>query len=321
MSWSKIENILEESAKHSTIIGKFWVVCTFMFRLIFVMRIGDTIYHDEQQQFTCNIRQPGCSNICFTKYSPFSFIRFCALHLIISSFPVVCYVLFIAHKMQDEKVNKGTANAQGYLKPILDRNRLKATVKGAKQVMFAEYDKKSKDKNNNTGNNKFSQGCEGHIPQGVMATSPTPYPITNLTGNPKSNTANIMPLAGMNFNNSNNKTLKKQTRIKGTRKKALRSDFDRRPSQVTISNQVITHSISRQNNNDDDGNILVEIEDFDVNDPFVSNIGHQKTENFQPLRRYSSDFSLCELPNKEKKIWTQNPFKIIFLKLKYFCLF
>ena len=129
MSWSKIENILEESAKHSTIVGKFWVVCTFMFRLIFDMRIGDTIYHDEQLQFTCNIRQPGCSNICFTKYSPFSFIRFCALHLIISSFPVVCYVLFIAHKMQDEKVNKGTANAQGYLKPILDRNRLKATVK------------------------------------------------------------------------------------------------------------------------------------------------------------------------------------------------
>ena len=82
---------------------------------------------------------------------------------------------------------------------------------------------------------------------------------------------------------------------------------------------MITHSISRQNNNDDDDNILVEIEDFDVNDPFVSNIGHQKTENFQPLRRYSSDFSLCELPNKEKKIWTQNPFKIIFLKLKYFC--
>ena len=98
------------------------------------------------------------------------------------------------------------------------------------------------------------------------------------------------------------------------RKKALKKDFDRRPSQVTISNQVITHSISRQNNHNDDNEILVEIEDFD--DQFA---GHQKPVNFQPLRRYSSDFSLCELPDKEKKIWTQNPFKIIFLKLKYFC--
>ena len=91
MSWSHVERILEESAKHATVFGKLWILVAFFLRLVFVMRIGDSVYHDEQAQFTCNIKQPGCSNVCFSKYSPLSFIRFTAFQMIMVTMPTVVY--------------------------------------------------------------------------------------------------------------------------------------------------------------------------------------------------------------------------------------
>lgn len=94
------------------------------------MRIGDPIYHDEQQLFTCNIRQPGCNNVCFNKYTPLSFIRFVAFHMVCLTVPVVSYLLFAAHKVLLTKdLNTGPVNNMGYLKPILDRAKMSKLAK------------------------------------------------------------------------------------------------------------------------------------------------------------------------------------------------
>ena len=37
-------------------------------KTIKVTRICDTVYHDEQAAFRCNIKQPGCENVCFNQF-------------------------------------------------------------------------------------------------------------------------------------------------------------------------------------------------------------------------------------------------------------
>ena len=131
MSWSHVERVLEEAAKHSTIFGKIWILSAFFLRLVFIMRIGDTVYHDEQSQFTCNIRQPGCSNVCFNLYSPISFIRFSAFHMIMVTLPVVVYILYAAHTVTNAKHLQNQKGANAPFKPQLDRLQLKKLIKEA----------------------------------------------------------------------------------------------------------------------------------------------------------------------------------------------
>ena len=131
MSWSHVERVLEEAAKHSTIFGKIWILSAFFLRLVFIMRIGDTVYHDEQSQFTCNIRQPGCSNVCFNLYSPISFIRFSAFHMIMVTLPVVMYILYAAHTVTNAKHLQSQKGANAPFKPQLDRLQLKKLIKEA----------------------------------------------------------------------------------------------------------------------------------------------------------------------------------------------
>ena len=97
MSWSLVEKILEEAGKHSTVPGKIWILIVFFFRILIITRIGDSVYSDEQAAFRCNNRQPGCENVCFTQYSPLSFIRFSALQVIVVTVPLVCFILYSAH--------------------------------------------------------------------------------------------------------------------------------------------------------------------------------------------------------------------------------
>lgn len=51
MSWHLLEKILDEVSKQSTLVGKVWITLLFVFRIIAITRIGDTIYADEQAAF------------------------------------------------------------------------------------------------------------------------------------------------------------------------------------------------------------------------------------------------------------------------------
>ena len=125
MSWHLVEKALEEAGKHSTWLGKIWILSLFFFRILIITRIGDTVYHDEQAAFRCNNRQPGCENVCFSKYSPLSFIRFCAFQIIMVAIPMVIYILYSAHIVAtSNKVNPGgTQNSIFKLKK--DRRAIK----------------------------------------------------------------------------------------------------------------------------------------------------------------------------------------------------
>jgi len=66
MAWHLVEKMIEESATHSTLLGKWWIGVMFIFRIIVVASIGDNVYTDEQEEFICNTMQPGkeCTDTC-----------------------------------------------------------------------------------------------------------------------------------------------------------------------------------------------------------------------------------------------------------------
>lgn len=59
MAWHLLEKLVEHSAAHSTILGKWWIGIVFIFRIIVVASIGEQVYEDEQDEFVCNTKQPG----------------------------------------------------------------------------------------------------------------------------------------------------------------------------------------------------------------------------------------------------------------------
>ena len=73
MAWHLLEKIIEQSSSHSTIFGKWWIAIVFVFRIIVVASIGDTVYSDEQDKFVCNTKQPGVLQVLVNRGSQVSY--------------------------------------------------------------------------------------------------------------------------------------------------------------------------------------------------------------------------------------------------------
>nr|XP_002128756.1 gap junction delta-2 protein-like [Ciona intestinalis] len=99
MAWHLLEKIVEHSAAHSTLLGKWWIAFMFVFRIIVVASIGDAVYSDEQDEFVCNTRQPGCKQICYNLFAPISHIRFWAFQILGTGLPSVIFIIFATHKL------------------------------------------------------------------------------------------------------------------------------------------------------------------------------------------------------------------------------
>ncbi|XP_039249223.2 gap junction delta-2 protein-like [Styela clava] len=99
MAWHLLEKMIEHSAAHSTLLGKWWISFMFVFRIIVVASIGDTVYSDEQDEFTCNTKQPGCKQVCYNMFAPISHIRFWAFQILATGTPSVIFIIFAMHKL------------------------------------------------------------------------------------------------------------------------------------------------------------------------------------------------------------------------------
>ena len=130
MSWSLIEKVLDEAGKHSTWLGKIWIIALFFFRILVLIRIADTVYSDEQSNFRCNHRQPGCENVCFSEYSPFSFTRFTAFQIIVVALPTIVYILYAAHMVAMNRQLNPTGTQANILKCKMDRRQIQLQSQG-----------------------------------------------------------------------------------------------------------------------------------------------------------------------------------------------
>ncbi|KAM5257333.1 gap junction beta-7 protein [Ctenodactylus gundi] len=103
MSWMFLRDLLSGVNKHSTGIGRIWLAVVFIFRLLVYIVAAEHVWKDEQKEFQCNTRQPGCDNVCFDYFFPMSQVRLWALQLIMVSTPSLLVVLHVAYRESREK--------------------------------------------------------------------------------------------------------------------------------------------------------------------------------------------------------------------------
>ncbi|XP_045721379.1 gap junction beta-7 protein [Mirounga angustirostris] len=103
MSWMFLRDLLTGVNKYSTGIGRIWLTVVFIFRLLVYMVAAEHVWKNEQKEFECNVKQPGCENVCFDHFFPISQVRLWALQLVMVSTPSLLVVLHVAYREGREK--------------------------------------------------------------------------------------------------------------------------------------------------------------------------------------------------------------------------
>uniref|UniRef100_H3API8 Gap junction protein n=1 Tax=Latimeria chalumnae TaxID=7897 RepID=H3API8_LATCH len=106
MSWAFLHGIVSGVNKYSTAFGRVWLSVVFIFRLLVYVVAAERVWGDEQKDFDCNTRQPGCTNVCYDYYFPVSHIRLWALQLIFVTCPSLLVVMHVAYREDREKKHR-----------------------------------------------------------------------------------------------------------------------------------------------------------------------------------------------------------------------
>ncbi|XP_057684250.1 gap junction protein alpha 4 [Corythoichthys intestinalis] len=104
--WSFLEHLLEEGQEYSTGIGRVWLTVLFLFRMLVLGTAVESAWDDEQADFICNTRQPGCTAVCYDKAFPISHFRYFVLQVIFVSTPTIFYFGYVAIRSGKEEVGK-----------------------------------------------------------------------------------------------------------------------------------------------------------------------------------------------------------------------
>uniref|UniRef100_A0A673NER7 Gap junction protein n=1 Tax=Sinocyclocheilus rhinocerous TaxID=307959 RepID=A0A673NER7_9TELE len=107
--WSFLGNILEEVNEHST---RVWLTVLFIFRILILGTAAEFVWGDEQSDYICNTKQPGCENVCYDEAFPISHIRLWVLQIIFVSTPSLVYVGHAVHYLHMEEKRKDREEAE-----------------------------------------------------------------------------------------------------------------------------------------------------------------------------------------------------------------
>ncbi|KAI3358427.1 hypothetical protein L3Q82_014853, partial [Scortum barcoo] len=94
--WTFLEHLLEEGQEYSTGVGRVWLTVLFLFRILVLGTAAESAWDDEQADFVCNTRQPGCTAVCYDKAFPISHFRYFVLQVIFVSTPTIFYFGYVA---------------------------------------------------------------------------------------------------------------------------------------------------------------------------------------------------------------------------------
>ncbi|KAG9465366.1 gap junction beta-3 protein [Eleutherodactylus coqui] len=106
MDWKTFQGLLSGVNKYSTAFGRIWLSVVFVFRVLVYVVAAEKVWGDEQKDFDCNTRQPGCTNVCYDHYFPISHIRLWALQLIFVTCPSLLVIMHVAYREDREKKNR-----------------------------------------------------------------------------------------------------------------------------------------------------------------------------------------------------------------------
>ncbi|XP_010788317.1 gap junction beta-2 protein-like isoform X1 [Notothenia coriiceps] len=103
MSWPILYAQLVGANRHSTSLGKVWLSVLFIFRVMVLVVAAESVWGDEQSDFTCNTLQPGCENVCYDQFFPVSHIRLWCLQLLFVSTPPLLVTMYVAYRNQSDR--------------------------------------------------------------------------------------------------------------------------------------------------------------------------------------------------------------------------
>ncbi|KAJ8387494.1 hypothetical protein AAFF_G00155950 [Aldrovandia affinis] len=103
MDWKMLQGLLSGVNKYSTGFGRIWLSVVFVFRVLVFVVAAERVWSDDQKDFDCNTRQPGCPNACYDYYFPISHTRLWALQLIFVTCPSLLVVMHVAYREDRER--------------------------------------------------------------------------------------------------------------------------------------------------------------------------------------------------------------------------
>ncbi|XP_068923992.1 gap junction beta-3 protein [Petaurus breviceps papuanus] len=103
MDWKTLQTLLSGVNKYSTAFGRIWLSVVFVFRVLVYVVAAERVWGDEQKDFDCNTRQPGCTNVCYDHFFPISNIRLWALQLIFVTCPSLLVIMHVAYREERER--------------------------------------------------------------------------------------------------------------------------------------------------------------------------------------------------------------------------
>ncbi|XP_037343097.1 gap junction protein beta 3 [Pungitius pungitius] len=106
MDWKTFQALLSGVNKYSTAFGRVWLSVVFVFRVMVYVVAAERVWGDDQKDFDCNTKQPGCANVCYDHYFPISHIRLWALQLIFVTCPSFMVVMHVAYRDDRERKYK-----------------------------------------------------------------------------------------------------------------------------------------------------------------------------------------------------------------------
>ncbi|XP_024116786.1 gap junction protein alpha 4 [Oryzias melastigma] len=111
--WSFLESLLEEGQEYSTAIGRVWLTILFLLRMLVLGTAAESAWDDEQEDFVCNTKQPGCTSVCYDKAFPISHFRYFVLQVILVSTPTIFYFAYVAIKVRKNDKNEENQADEG----------------------------------------------------------------------------------------------------------------------------------------------------------------------------------------------------------------
>lgn len=111
--WSFLEHLLEEGQEYSTAIGRVWLTVLFLFRMLVLGTAAESAWDDEQADFVCNTRQPGCTAVCYDRAFPISHFRYFVLQVIFVSTPTIFYFGYVAVRAGKDKKDEEVKDEEG----------------------------------------------------------------------------------------------------------------------------------------------------------------------------------------------------------------
>lgn len=111
--WSFLEHLLEEGQEYSTGVGRVWLTVLFLFRMLVLGAAVESAWDDEQADFVCNTRQPGCTAVCYDRAFPISHFRYFVLQVIFVSTPTIFYFGYVALRFGGGRKEEGDKSKKG----------------------------------------------------------------------------------------------------------------------------------------------------------------------------------------------------------------